>query len=59
MCRLDLETYSLLPTVSADLLVPSRPRSRPMKAVTTRKATAQNRIDLNRFWNEMEEFYDR
>ena len=30
-----------------------------MKPRLPRKATASARINLNRFWNELEEFYDR
>merc|ERR1712080_263941 len=30
-----------------------------MKRETSRKQSAQDRINMNRFWNEMEEFYSR
>ena len=30
-----------------------------MKRETSRKHSAQDRINMNRFWNEMEEFYSR
>ena len=30
-----------------------------MKRTTSRKHSAQDRINMNRFWNEMEEFYSR
>ncbi len=38
-----------------------RPRSyrKPMKPRLPRKITASARINLNRFWNELEEFYNR
>ena len=39
----------------------TRPRSyrRHMRPRTARKASSTQRIALNRFWNEMEEFYSR
>ena len=40
-------------------LPPRRERRRRMKRVTRRKHSAQDRINMNRFWNEMEEFYSR
>ncbi len=33
--------------------------SRPLKHISRRKATAATRINVNRFWNEMEEFNER
>ena len=30
-----------------------------MKRMTPRKVTAKDRININRFWNEMEDFYSR
>ena len=30
-----------------------------MKRITARKSTAVQRIEMNRFWNEMEEIFDR
>merc|ERR1711874_944438 len=30
-----------------------------MKRITARKTTAVQRIEMNRFWNEMEEIFDR
>ena len=45
----------------ADDLFYVRPRSykRPMKPLLPRKATSAARINLNRFWNELEDFYGR
>ena len=40
-------------------LPPRRERRRTMKRTTSRKHSAQDRINMNRFWNEMEEFYSR
>ena len=40
-------------------LPPRRERRRRMKRETSRKHSAQDRINMNRFWNEMEEFYSR
>ena len=40
-------------------LPPRRERRRRMKRETSRKQSAQDRINMNRFWNEMEEFYSR
>ena len=39
--------------------VPLRNYRRNMKPRLPRKITAQSRINLNRFWNELEEFYNR
>ena len=59
MCKLDFAAYEMVPTTAADLWVPPRSRSRSLKPCPPRKVSAPARIDLNRFWNEMEEFYDR
>ena len=40
-------------------LPPTRSYKKTMKATTRRKLTSSTRINLNRFWNELEEFYDR
>ena len=39
--------------------VPLRNYRRSMKPRLPRKITAASRINLNRFWNELEEFYNR
>ena len=39
--------------------VPLRNYRRSMKPRLARKVTASSRINLNRFWNELEEFYNR
>ena len=39
--------------------VPLRNYRRSMKPRLPRKITASSRINLNRFWNELEEFYSR
>jgi hypothetical protein len=40
-------------------LPPRRERRRSMKKMTSRKVSSQDRININRFWNEMEDFYSR
>ena len=40
-------------------LPPRRERRTSMKKMTLRKMSSQDRINMNRFWNEMEDFYTR
>ena len=39
--------------------LPARNYRRQMKPILPRKATASARINLNKFWNDLEEFYSR
>ena len=45
--------------LASSLEVPLRNYRRYMKPRLPRKITAASRINLNRFWNELEEFYNR
>jgi hypothetical protein len=42
----------------SELELPVRNYRRPMKPILRRKATSSARINLNKFWNDLEEFYD-
>jgi len=56
MCR----QFSEISTLSVGLPDPlTRSYRRVMKPRLPRKVTASARINLNRFWNELEEFYNR
>jgi hypothetical protein len=39
--------------------LPARNYRRQMKPILPRKVTATARINLNKFWNDLEEFYNR
>lgn len=45
--------------MAEDLEVPLRSFKRPMRPRLSRKLTSVARINLNRFWNELEDFYSR
>ena len=60
MCRQFISTEEM--ESSADCTLPdplTRSYRRVMKPRLPRKVTASARINLNRFWNELEEFYNR
>lgn len=58
MCKLT-DNYLFYPMTSEDLEVRPKSYRINMKPRLPRKVTASARINLNRFWNELEEFYDR
>lgn len=58
MCKSKVFQDALEHFSSLDL-PPLRSYKRSMKPILNRKITSPARINLNRFWNEMEEFYDR
>merc|ERR1711997_818615 len=53
------DVYSNEASYSYLLEVPLRNYRRTMKPRLPRKISAPARINLNRFWNELEEFYNR
>ena len=56
------QTYEKNFVVSSSRLVqdlPARSYRRQMKPILARKVTASARINLNKFWNDLEEFYNR
>ena len=62
MCRQFISTEEEMESSSADCTLPdplTRSYRRVMKPRLPRKVTASARINLNRFWNELEEFYNR
>ncbi len=61
MCRLNNCHYSVSDVETQENLSspPVRSYRRVMKPRLPRKITSAARIHLNRFWNEMEEFYER
>ena len=56
MCREISQKFTDLATIPEPL---TRNFRRVMKPRLPRKVTASARINLNRFWNELEEFYNR
>jgi hypothetical protein len=46
-------------TTSFSIDLPVRSYRRPMKPVLSRKISSSARINMNKFWNDLEEFYDR
>lgn len=56
MCKQEQQLYQAQDELE---LPPPRSYKRAMKPRLPRKATSAARINLNRFWNELEEFYGR
>ena len=60
MCRQFISTEEMESSADCTLPYPlTRSYRRVMKPRLPRKVTASARINLNRFWNELEEFYNR
>ncbi len=59
MCRQNISEFSDLLQVAPGLPETTRNYRKVMKPRLPRKITASARINLNRFWNELEEFYNR
>jgi hypothetical protein len=59
MCKLDAATAPQASDFYSAVDLSARIFRNVMKPRLPRKVTASARINLNRFWNELEEFYDR
>ena len=59
MCRSQVEaSFCNLDSLEMDdLQIPVRNYRRPMKPILPRKVSSSARINLNKFWNDLEEFY--